>query len=133
MVFFDWSDNLLIGVPQFDDHHRHLVGLLNKVYDDIASGADRSRLEPVFKELNDYVAYHFSAEENWMKSVNYPGMSQHIQEHAEFSKEILDIQEGFFKGQAVSAFELMNFLQDWLLRHILKTDAKYGAFIASKR
>ncbi len=132
MAFIEWSDKLMLGIAPFDEHHKHLVDLLNQVYDDISNGVDRENMAIVFKELIDYTVYHFGAEEAWLQSINYPAISQHVQEHATFTKQIIDIHEEFLVTRNSFSFDLLNLLQDWLLQHILKTDAEYVEYMATR-
>ncbi len=67
MPIIEWNEQFVLGVPEFDEHHQHLVMLLNKTYDDFINGASKETLSLILDELIDYATYHFAAEEHWMK------------------------------------------------------------------
>jgi hemerythrin len=119
-------------VQEFDKHHQHLVGLLNKSFDEFERNAPPKELESIINELVDYAAYHFAAEEQWMAQNAYPKLAEHAQMHDSFSSEVLAFQEDFIAGKVSLNLDLFSFLVDWLVGHILETDADYGKFNADK-
>jgi len=128
MSIFVWNKSFELGIEQFDDHHRRLVGLLNKMYDDFAAGTSQESLESVLDELVDYATYHLAAEEHWMKEQRYPELQQHQEEHKGFSNRIVEIQKDYHGRKAKLSLEVLIYLKEWLSDHILKTDAAYGQF-----
>lgn len=132
MVIFKWEDRFLTGAPQIDEHHLHLVKLLNNTYADFISHTSTDRLNTLFYELIDYATYHFSAEEQLMQENGYPETTTHKLEHALFCKEVAEIHANFLKRQQPLFLEVLVFLQNWLTSHILQSDAALGRFLASK-
>ncbi|MDR3580599.1 MAG: bacteriohemerythrin [Oryzomonas sp.] len=128
MSIFVWDKSFELGIEQFDEHHRHLVGLLNKTYDDFTAGISQESLGSTLDELIDYATYHFAAEEHWMKKHRYPDLQQHQGEHERFSRRVVEIQKDYHGRKAKLSLEVLSFLKDWLSFHILKTDAAYGKF-----
>ncbi len=133
MPIMEWIKDYELGIDQFDNHHKHLVSLINTIYDDYTSEAPTETVGEVLNELIDYVAYHFSAEESWMENIKYPDREKHIKEHNRFSKTILEMQEEYTQGKMNLSFDLLVFLKTWLNDHITETDAEYGHYIATKR
>ena len=39
MPFIEWEVGFDLGIEQFDEHHKHLVSLINKSYFDYITGA----------------------------------------------------------------------------------------------
>jgi hemerythrin len=128
MSIFVWDESFELGIEQFDEHHRHLVGLLNKTYDDFTAGTSHESLESTLDELIDYATYHFAAEEHWMKEHRYPDLRQHLDEHERFSRRVVEIQKDYHGRKVKLSLEVLSFLKNWLSNHILKTDAAYGKF-----
>jgi hemerythrin len=126
MAVLEWSKSFELGIEQFDEHHKHLVGLLNKAYGNFTGGAGREPVGAILAELVDYATYHFAAEEQWMDAHNYSGLPHHCDEHATFSKRVLEIQKNFHGGKTNLSLEILNVVQNWLFDHILKTDADYA-------
>ena len=123
-----WESNFELGIKEFDDHHKHLVSLLNMTYDSFTGGARRDEIETVLDELCDYATYHFAAEEYWMGEHEYPRLPQHSEEHEKFCNRVTEIQKDFHKGRDSLTLEVLTFLTNWLANHILVSDADYGVF-----
>jgi len=132
MPIIEWSNTFAIGVRQIDEHHRHLVGLLNKVYDDFANEAPPDQVGVVLDELFDYATYHFGAEEDWMKENSYPGLPGHIDQHEEFSSKLVEMVNSYQNGKPGLNSEVFTFLTNWLLNHILKSDAAFVQYAAER-
>jgi hemerythrin len=131
MAIMVWNDTFVLGVKEFDEHHRHLVGIINRLYDEYSNDPAAGDAAGVINELGDYAAYHFAAEEQWLKENSYPGLPQQIEEHAKFSARVAALKEEALAGQ-VTTSELFYFLSDWLTTHILESDADYGLFHAAQ-
>lgn len=129
MQLVKWDDSLNLGVEPFDDHHKHLVCLLNKTYDLFIAGEKSSSLEEVIDELIDYATYHFSSEELWMVKLNYPKQEEHKKQHEEFSSRVVDFQRDLTQKGNISILEVLSFLQRWLVEHIKHSDGEYSRFI----
>ncbi len=128
MSFIDWNDSFLTGITQFDNHHKHLVALLNQTYDDFIDNELENSMEEILAELVEYAAYHFAAEEQWLAKHNYPGFKRHQQEHEYFAERITALQKDFLTGKVKISMEMLSFLKSWLSVHILGSDADYGDF-----
>lgn len=133
MPILEWNDTFLLGIKDFDSHHEHLIGLLNKTYDEFVVGAPVDRLENVIYELIDYATYHFAAEEDWMEKNSCPNIEDHKKQHDCFTENVLCLQNDFIAGKSYLNAELLSFLTEWISTHILKTDAEYSNFISSSK
>lgn len=128
MIFMQWDPNFELGIHEFDEHHKHLVDLINLAFDGFAYKAERDEIEAVLDELSDYATYHFAAEEQWMEAHQYPALPRHREEHQRFCDRVAEIRGEFRRGEAHLSLEVLQFLHSWLTNHILKTDADYGRF-----
>jgi len=128
MPFIEWLTSFELGIPEFDEHHKRLVQLLDMTYDGITCGADQEELGAVLDELIDYATHHFAAEELWMTTHHYPLLTEHHKEHEIFRAKILEIQNDFHKGRNDLGIEVLQFLNSWVTDHILTIDAEYGRF-----
>lgn len=122
MPIVKWIESFNLGVRVIDEHHRQLVDLLNKVYDDVTSGEPVSRIEVVLTELFDYATYHFSTEEEWMREMAYEGAADHTVQHIMFTDRLTDLVNGYHEGMEGMNSEIFSFLTHWLLDHILEAD-----------
>ena len=131
MYLVTWSQRYSIGIDEIDGHHRHLIYLLNKTYDVFVNKTPGWDLAEVFAALTDYTQYHFSAEEELMRKCRFPDLTAHEKRHDQFVKRLTSMQESFNCGKRQLSFELLTFLNTWLLSHILDADANFGKFFAA--
>lgn len=133
-----WSDRLATGVDEIDSQHRYLINAINAAREALVERHDLGRIEPITKDLLAYAIFHFDTEEDLMHEYAYDreagaDASQHHQEHRDFSARIIAIRDALNEGQPVAPEDLVSFLENWLIGHIMKTDQKLGAFIRGKR
>jgi hemerythrin len=130
MPLMEWSDKLSVGVAQFDAEHRRLVGMVNGLFDAVQAGKGREALGGILEELITYTETHFSHEEEIMRAHNYAGVESHAQEHTILTEQVHEIRRKYVAGQgAALSMEMMNFLKNWLVKHIQGTDRKYTRFM----
>lgn len=132
MALISWEEKYSVNVKEIDEQHKKLVKLVNDLHEAMSVGKGKAIMATVLQSLIDYTATHFAAEEKYMTKFNYPAYPQHKSEHDKFVKQVLDFQKGFAKGDLVLTLDVMKFLKDWLLNHILGTDKKFGPFFNEK-
>ena len=132
MPFMPWSDAFILGIDSIDKQHRWLVDTTNRLYDEIEShNPERDVLKEILEGLVDYTVNHFIVEEDLFNRYAYPQEAEHRTRHDEFARHALELLLRFEKGESVSN-EMMEFLQSWLINHILKEDKTYVPFLKSK-
>ena len=133
-----WNSSFETGVNEIDDQHRILVNTLNEASTRLAENSSPEFLEKITRDLLSYALYHFETEETLMKAYGYdeaPGSeaSRHVDQHRGFSARVVAVREGLKGGVVPDRDELLSFLNNWLVNHILNTDKLLGAFIVSRR
>nr|MDA3948998.1 bacteriohemerythrin [Spirochaeta sp.] len=131
-TFVRWSPEYAVDVPEFDGHHKKLFVLVDKLYQVMRTGATDEHLKTVFDELLAYTGYHFSAEEAAFDHFGYPECETHKVQHAELVREATRLRQDLEAGKPMVAVDVMEFLRDWLTRHIKGCDVLYSAFFADK-
>ena len=107
--------------------------LVNIIYESFVNDVADWDLAKSFDELTSYTEYHFCAEETLMRDWNYPEYDSHKALHDQFIKRLQEIQAGFVCNKSLVSFELLTFLNNWLLSHVSKTDIQLGKFIAAEQ
>ena len=125
----EWEDKFSTGDKTFDDQHKKLFFLANQYFGALEKGGDRKILEDIFESLWWYTLSHFKAEEKAMEKAEYPQLEDHRGEHKELMTTVRKYKELLQQGNPVSASEFAEFLKNWLLRHIVESDSKYGPFL----
>ncbi len=132
MAFFTWTESMSVGVEEFDAHHKKLVDLLNHLFDAMSEGKGKQVVGSVLEELLKYTEYHFGVEEKKMKEMGYPAYPGHQAEHQKFVEEATTLYRKFQGGDLFISLDTLNFLKDWLNKHILQTDMAYKPFFNNK-
>ena len=132
MSFVEWESNLDLGIKKIDEHHQHLVDILNNTYNAIILDSQQAELEAIIGKLADYTTYHFTAEERLMTYHSFSGINKHLLEHEEFSRNVLDFQDMCSRGESIIAMDVLVFLRGWLINHILEVDREYATFLIKK-
>jgi hemerythrin len=132
MPLIEWRDDFSVGVERFDDEHKRLIGMINNLHDAMREGRGKAALAEVLKELLDYTNRHFQHEEKVMKEHFYPQLAAHQKAHEELKKRVLEYEEQFESGKRMLSVEMVEFLVDWLKKHIAGVDKEYTEFLNSK-
>ncbi len=123
-----WTPEFAVNVQQFDVHHKRLFALVDRLYRVMQSGSDETILKEVFDQLTAYAGYHFSAEEAAFEHFKYPQCDVHKAQHAELVREVTRLRAELEAGKPMVAVEVMEFLRDWLTKHIKGCDKLYSSF-----
>ncbi len=132
MALFTWSEKYSVKVAEIDEQHKKLIGLVNRLNDAMRQGQGKQALSGVLKELVQYAANHFATEERIMLANGYPDYQEHKTKHDKITKTVLDVQAQYEQGQTNITFELMDYLANWVDKHILGTDMRYSSFLVAK-
>ena len=131
--FLSWTRDLSVHVELFDDQHKRLLALIGDLHKKMEGGAGQEALRGILKELIDYTEYHFSTEEKNFKQYAYPHAAAHIEQHKSLVTKAADLYTGLQNGEGILSIEVLDFLQDWVLNHIQKTDKEYADFFKNKK
>ncbi len=133
MPLMEWTEKLSVGVTQYDNEHKKLVGMVNELYDGMQAGHGKEVLGAILDWLIDYTKTHFANEEKAFVAHNYPDYQSHKAEHDALTKQVLEVQKKYQAGASVVlSMEVMSFLKNWLVKHIMGTDKSYRPFLNSK-
>ena len=129
MSLITWSDKYSVKNLQIDTQHKKLVSLINELHDAMRTGTAKTKLEKILNDLILYTKEHFRTEEQLMQKANYKNFPIHKNEHENLTVKVVDLQKAVKAGTANITIELMNFLRDWLVNHIEKSDKQYVGII----
>jgi hemerythrin len=131
MSFMNWSDRLSVKVKSIDDQHIALVGMVNDLHAAMLKGQARAIAGELLKKLANYTVEHFAYEEKLMASTAYADLATHKGLHEALTKQVMDYIARFEKGDITLSVQLLNFLSDWLVKHIQGEDQKYSPWLIS--
>jgi hemerythrin-like metal-binding protein len=120
---FVWNDALETGIRQIDCQHQELIDLINGFESAHQEGRGATMLEGMLANLMGYAKFHFSTEEHLMLR---PGTrthaTHHMAEHREFEERVKSMKANPSGDAAQDVTELIDYLKQWLLHHIMNTD-----------
>jgi hemerythrin-like metal-binding protein len=128
-----WSNAYDLGLPEIDSQHRTLFDLLNRAWEAIVARADAKVMLEILQDLERYTLSHFAAEETFMRVMNYPQFAEHKKSHDAFSARIEFERRAIEAGAANISLELVRFLKDWLVDHILVADKAYAESLKRRK
>ena len=132
MALLAWKEDYSVKVRQFDDQHRRLIDMVNKLHDAVKLGKGSGILGDVLSSLAAYTQTHFADEERVMLQNRYPGFTAHKKAHDQLVARVREFQRQVGTGDATVTPGLMNFLKEWLLQHIQGVDMQYGPYLNGK-
>lgn len=125
----EWSKTLSTGVDWQDSQHRELFNRINSLLDAMSMGLGKDEVLRLFKFLDEYFIFHFSAEEEAMERYNYPGRAVHIGEHRGFIEDVSELKkEAETSVTTAVVIKAQRRVVDWLINHIGAMDKSLGAF-----
>lgn len=132
MAFIEWTQKNAVGVEEVDNQHKLLFDLLNRLHESVVQGKEQGELHAILDDLIEYTVYHFKTEEDLFLKHHYPPYQDHKDVHDDLTRTAVDLQKQLRDGSAVLSFELLDFLNNWLMEHTLGLDQEMGPFLNSK-
>jgi hemerythrin len=114
------------GLTTIDEQHTELFRIADEAYvvlkDEFISDKFDNIVE-IIGRLKEYAIKHFADEEAYMQSIRYKKFLSHKIEHDDFIEklEALDFDQ-MDRNQKGTLLDLLEFLSDWLVHHILEKD-----------
>jgi methyl-accepting chemotaxis protein len=128
----EWSPAISVGHGEIDRQHQILIEIANRLNAAMQSGKGRAATGAVLKELVDYTVEHFAFEERLMEKHAYGERTRHIEQHRRLVDDVLKFKREFDNGTTAVSVDLMNFIRDWLVNHILKVDRAFAGDLAKR-
>ena len=128
---YQFTDDCLIGVEQIDNEHRRLFELVSETADLLMKdNINRSNVNDLFRELNEYAVLHFRHEEEYMKEINDPELPRQKEMHQAFVSKLKEIELGDMKSSddKETVKNIVEFVARWLFSHIISSDTMIGVF-----
>ena len=122
-----WREDFNIGVKAIDAQHQQLVEMIRRLQAAFDQQALGREVGEVLKGLVDYSGRHFAEEEAFMAAMNYPGLSLQQAQHREFTQKLVTVLLDLKAGKPLDVAQLIDFLKQWWVEHILKEDRKIGS------
>ena len=130
---FEMKPEYYIGIDMIDQEHTQLFAYANEAYEllnDEFTPDKYDNIDAILEKLRDYTKKHFADEEAYMESIQYNKLFTQKIQHQEFVDkldEFIDKHQDEEERQDDQIMEILNFLADWLVNHILYVDGQIPA------
>ena len=129
-----WNKKYALGIAAIDAQHKQLFRLSDDLDTALANGIRPQDLDALLVRLKQYAARHFTLEERHMAVLNYAGLGEQQQAHAEFADRFGRLHQQL-TTDGLSA-DLTNLLQQelsgWIRDHVTGMDQQFGHFYKSR-
>jgi diguanylate cyclase (GGDEF)-like protein/hemerythrin-like metal-binding protein/PAS domain S-box-containing protein len=128
-VRLTWEESFCSGNLTIDTQHRSLFNVSNKLLEAVLSERSSTEISDIITQLLDDVSQHFHDEQMILETASFPGLNQHVIEHAKLLAKGFELSEQF-KAATLSVGDVFQFLvSDVVMVHMLGADRQYFPFI----
>ena len=128
MTHITWNDSFNTGIELIDFQHRKIVTMINSLHSSSAN-SEHAVIDDVLRRMREYVAEHFTFEEELMFAADYLYTEAHIKLHQRFLVRLDAMTHKHQSGELIIE-ELAEFLGTWLTHHIGHEDQDYVADVS---
>lgn len=123
---FEMKEEYYTGIELIDQQHKKLFEIADEAYNLLKNDYIPDKYDNIMSllgELKAYTATHFADEEAYMEKIGHKRMFSQKIEHAEFMNKINEFDFTLIEeNQESGIVEILAFLNDWLVHHILEKD-----------
>lgn len=132
MDILPWKEDYSVGIKEVDMQHKKLVDFINRLFEAMSVGKGTEVLSEILNGLTEYTVKHFATEEKFMIVYAFPGYKNHKEEHKKLVGDVAHLKKEFESGNQKLTIEVVNFLKEWLVNHIMGSDKALGQHLATK-
>ena len=130
---FEWKTEYAVNIGSIDSQHQTLFAIGRELYAAMSAGQGKSVTAKILERLIQYTGVHFAHEERLMQMHKYPDFAKHKAEHDALVKQVLAFQTEFNNGRATMAVQVLQFVKDWLEKHIKRSDTAYAPWLKAQK
>jgi|WetSurMetagenome_2_1015567.scaffolds.fasta_scaffold245729_2 hemerythrin-like metal-binding protein len=120
-----------LGLPEMDEQHEYLFRLFDRI--ERSQGvSDVKSMRVLLDEIEGYLNFHFTGEEQLMRHYRFEGFASHQSDHEAAAAKFIQFLDDFDLGR-LNPNALRIFLTGWLAEHAAVSDTVYAAWIKNRR
>ena len=127
---YQMKPEFFTGIDSIDAEHARLFELANEAQQLMQNNYTPDKYDYIVNIINglkEYAMLHFANEEAYMESIKYKRLFTQKIEHQEFINKLEEIDfDSIDENQEKTILDLLNFLSEWLVQHILEKDLLIG-------
>lgn len=127
---YEMKPEYLTGIDFIDQEHKVLFEIADEAYMLLKDQYIPDKFDyilQVVEKLKEYTKNHLSHEEEYMESIKYKRILSQKVAHMDFIEKLNQYNpDTIDEDQKESLLELIDYLNSWLVHHILKSDTLIG-------
>lgn len=127
---YEMKDEYLTGIEFIDKEHAKLFSIADQAYEVLMDDMIPDKYDyivHILDELKSYTQYHFNHEEDYMEKMGYKRFLSQKVDHKEFIDRLMEFNlEHVDANQKDAILQILDFLNSWLVDHIVKKDKLIG-------
>lgn len=127
---YEMKPEYFTGIDFIDQEHTKLFEIANEAYELLTNQFIPDKYDYIMdlvNDLKDYTQYHFNHEQEYMNNIGYKRIFSQKVAHDDFIEKLNAYDsDSVDENQKESLLELLEFLNTWLVDHILKSDTLIG-------
>jgi len=131
-LLFKFSEPFRVDVKDMDTQHIGIFDFINRIHAALKQNKGHGEISRIVTDMRNFTSKHFKEEEVLMRKINYRDLDKQISAHNNLISRVDQIINQFNSNQEVNMIEVMVFLKDWLVGHIMGMDKKYAPFMHDK-
>ena len=128
----EWNPSFSVGVAFLDEQHRVITGVINELAEHAQVAVGSEVISEVLDRLTHFASIHFKAEEALLAEHDYPDLEAQKSEHLAYRLKIATLCQETVLHKNTVPEDLIRFLRNWWVDHILDSDMKYRSFFAER-
>ena len=121
-----WKTEYDTGIKEIDKQHHKLVSMLGDLQAAVRSTTEEPDIGGRLIAFIKHTKSHLSDEESLMRRISFSRYDEHKLQHVQLVDRLVSLLQRLKTGDDMSPAALVEFLQHWLLDHIIKDDAEIG-------
>lgn len=130
MTIFKWDSSLESGIELVDSQHKQIFEAANAFFISYKCGNASKKAQDSLAFLEQYILYHFQAEEAFQSEIGYPKYREHQAYHEYLATQVkfhaVNLGTSDFAQEAIDAFRC--FICEWIVKHILEDDLDFSCY-----
>lgn len=121
-----WDESFSVHVKRCDEDHKKLLAIIQRLHESVVNNQGPVDTQGILAELLDYTETHFATEEGMLEQTKFPGLEMHCHQHQTFKDKLEELKKSFEYAPNDTALAVMEYLKNWLVRHIKMVDCQYS-------
>jgi hemerythrin len=133
LFMFEWKSEYATNIGSIDAQHQNLFAIGRELFAAMSAGQGKGALGRILNRLIQYTTVHFAHEERLMQLHKYPDFASHKAQHDALVAQVQAFQTEFMSGRTNMAVQVLQFLKDWLEKHIKSSDFAYAPYLKTDK